>query len=255
MRTLLQTTHLMSINPKRKKVKIKIGSARLYLLITECHTQGKVLFKDGGCYHLLERGPCHEAGLWLVMAETEDGSLEPECRPRRCAEPQQVWSPASCACYDALVTSNMTHTECGAGELVMLDIFGQGICSCRDGWSVWEDGVCYEHGQRGPCPESEIFNLDHDTGNADCRATGDNEDSSSPQTRIFDIIPGGSNSINHNTGSGVVKVNSQTCVLDAKGKCRRKVNLKRQDTRVKEEEFKIWLDSFLVRAPSNFECE
>jgi len=100
-------------------------------------------------------------------------------------------------------------------------------------------------------------------GIADCRNTKSEEDAenddineeSTPRTRIFDIIPGGSNSINHNTGSTVVKVNSQTCVLDARGKCRRKVNYKRGTPKVEEEEFKIWLNSFLVRSPTNFDCQ
>ena len=26
----------------------------------DCHREGKVLFEDGGCYNLLERGPCFE---------------------------------------------------------------------------------------------------------------------------------------------------------------------------------------------------
>ena len=169
--------------------------------------------------------------MWLVMTEREDGSLSAECRPRLCADPHQVWDPASCACYDVLAASNMTSdsgndTLCGPGEQLMLDIFGQGICGCKDGHSVWEeDGLCYEHGQQGPCPDNETFNIDQETSIADCRVAAIEEHSASdseinvneestPQTRIFDIIPGGSNSINHNTGSTVVKVNSQTCVLD-----------------------------------------
>ena len=228
------------------------------------------MFENGGCYNLLERGPCEDS-MWLVMTEGEDGSLSAECRPRLCADPQQVWAPASCACYDVLTASNVTSdsgndSPCGPGEQLMLDIFGQGICGCKDGHSVWEgDGLCYEHGQQGPCPDNETFNTDHDdTSIADCRVAATEEHSASemnddeestPHTRIFDIIPGGSNSINHNTGSTVVKVNSQTCVLDARGKCRRKVNFKRGTPKVDEEEFKIWLNSFLVRAPNNFECE
>ena len=27
---------------------------------SDCHREGKVLFEDGGCYNLLERGPCFE---------------------------------------------------------------------------------------------------------------------------------------------------------------------------------------------------
>ena len=39
----------------------------------ECHREGKVLFEtDGQCYNLLERGPCYEAGNWLVMVLEDD---------------------------------------------------------------------------------------------------------------------------------------------------------------------------------------
>ena len=208
--------------------------------------------------------------MWLVMVEREDGSLEAECRPRKCADPQQVWDPASCSCYPVLASSNVTsgaedNTRCGPGEQLMLDIFGQGICGCKPGHSVWEaDGICYEHGEQGPCPDNKTFDIDRETSIADCRggASGedaeydDNDEASTPKTRIFDIIPdGGSNGVNHNTGSTVVKVNSQTCVLDARGKCRRKVNYKRDTPKVEEEDFKIWLNSFLVRAPANYECK
>ena len=226
------------------------------------------MFEDGGCYNLLERGPCFEVSMWLVMVEREDGSLEAECRPRKCADPQQVWDPTSCECYEVLAPSNATSgaensTLCGPGEQLMLDIFGQGICGCKHGYSVWEeDGICYQHGERGPCPENEIFNMDRETSIADCRSTtsedaenDDNNEEATPLTKIFDIIPGGSNSIHHNTGSTVVKVNSQTCVLDARGKCRRKVNYKRDTPKDEEEEFKIWLNSFLVRSPTNFDCQ
>ena len=41
----------------------------LYILIfnVDCHREGKVLFENGECYNLLERGPCFEESMWLVM--------------------------------------------------------------------------------------------------------------------------------------------------------------------------------------------
>ena len=35
---------------------------------SECHREGKILFEDGNCYNLLERGPCFEQSMWVVMA-------------------------------------------------------------------------------------------------------------------------------------------------------------------------------------------
>ena len=34
---------------------------------SECHREGKILFEDGNCYNLLERGPCFEQSMWVVM--------------------------------------------------------------------------------------------------------------------------------------------------------------------------------------------
>ena len=34
----------------------------------ECHREGKILFEDGNCYNLLERGPCFQQSMWVVMA-------------------------------------------------------------------------------------------------------------------------------------------------------------------------------------------
>ena len=35
---------------------------------SECHREGKILFEDGNCYNLLERGPCFQQSMWVVMA-------------------------------------------------------------------------------------------------------------------------------------------------------------------------------------------
>ena len=51
---------------KPKKLNIK-STLTLFLQFSECHRQGKVLFEGEGCYNLLERGPCFEQSMWLVM--------------------------------------------------------------------------------------------------------------------------------------------------------------------------------------------
>ena len=40
---------------------------------SDCHREGKVLFEDGGCYNLLERGPCFEqVGCdWSLVLNTD----------------------------------------------------------------------------------------------------------------------------------------------------------------------------------------
>ena len=46
-----------------------IGTAeRDSMTESECHREGKILFEDGNCYNLLERGPCFEQSMWVVMA-------------------------------------------------------------------------------------------------------------------------------------------------------------------------------------------
>ena len=218
--------------------------------------------------------------MWLVMeVEAGSGSLVPRCRPRRCADLRSVWDPTSCRCFsgddDEVTGSGSEDTElpCARGEQLYLDIFGQGVCGCRPGHGFWPgeggDGEgCYQLGGRGPCQAGEaVFSLHPDTGLASC-IKEDNTTISSNNTdttngtktsieRVFDIIPagGGGNSVQHGTGGGAVKVTQESCVLDARGKCRRKVHL----TKIGEDSnqadtFRSWLETFLARAPSNFQC-
>jgi len=53
---------------------------------SDCHREGKVLFENGECYNLLERGPCFEESMWLVMTVEGNGDLRAECRPRKCSD-------------------------------------------------------------------------------------------------------------------------------------------------------------------------
>ena len=44
------------------------GEKSVRLTESECHREGKILFEDGNCYNLLERGPCFQQSMWVVMA-------------------------------------------------------------------------------------------------------------------------------------------------------------------------------------------
>ena len=105
---------------------------------------------------------------------------------------------------------------CAPGETLYQDIFGGGVCGCRDGYEVWaETGECHEVGGRGPCREGETFTFNPVTHITNCSDTETN-------TRVFDIIPSSNNITNMN------KVTKETCVLDAKGKnfpARKKLNI------------------------------
>ena len=95
---------------------------------------------------------------------------------------------------------------CAPGERLYQDIFGGGVCGCREGHEVWaETGECHEVGGRGPCVEGQTFTFNQVTHVTNCSDTETN-------TRVFDIIPSSNNIKNMN------KVTKETCVLDAKGK-------------------------------------
>ena len=223
--------------------------------------------------------------MWLVMeVEAGSGSLVPRCRPRRCADLRSVWDPTSCRCFSGdeveVTDSEDTELPCARGEQLYLDIFGQGVCGCRPGHGFWpgdgDDGGlaagegCYQLGGRGPCQDDEaVFSLNPDTGLASCVGEDNNNttiSSNNPETtgstktsieRVFDIIPagGGGNSVQHGTEGGTVKVTQESCVLDARGKCRRKVHLtKIGEVSNQADTFRSWLETFRARAPSNFQC-
>merc|ERR1719245_2691951 len=153
--------------------------------------------------------------MWLVMELQGDGSMEPKCRPRKCLETGSVWDPVTCRC-------SVSEEGCEDGEQLYIDVFGQGVCGCRD------------------TIEEEVE---------------EDEEVTTQISRVFDVIPSGGNSINHNTNN-MIKVTQQTCVLDARGKCRRKIKFKRNgdNSDARAQEFKIWLQSFQKRAPNNFNC-
>merc|ERR1712173_61277 len=94
--------------------------------------------------------------------------------------------------------------------------------------------------------EGQIFTYQPLTQTTQCTDNNNN-------TRVFDVIPATGSNNNNIINSN--KVTKETCVLDSKGKCRRKINIKRAGPRLSQSaEFKSWLDSFIVRSPEKFKC-
>jgi len=145
---------------------------------SECHSLSQVLYEDGNCYNLLELGPCSDQAMWLVMALQADGSLAAECKPRKCPSNDTIFDPESCQCED---TGDVG--SCDSGERLYQDIFGVGVCGCREGYEAWaETGDCQHVGDRGPCSEGQIFTYQPLTQTTQCTDNNNN-------TRVFDIIP------------------------------------------------------------------
>jgi len=139
-------------------IEVPAKNESISTLEEECHRQGKVLFEGEGCYNLLERGPCFEQSMWLVMTIQAGGGMEPVCQERICSEDQSVWDPQTCQC------GNHEDT-CDDGEQLYLDIFGQGVCGCKPGYHLWaEDGSCYQDGEVGPCDDNQAFSFDPESG-------------------------------------------------------------------------------------------
>jgi len=254
---------------------------------SECHRQGKVLFEDGECYNLLERGPCFENSMWLVMSE-ENGIMVPRCKDRTCLSTSGTFVPGHCQCYHRKVPD-----VCGLNEQLYDDIFGQGVCGCSPGHAVWdEDDTCHPVYQQGPCQENEVFVIEHngqtkclkrnctegfvevdDEEEPRCLKIGDKDPCQAdyevginPVTlragcvkleqrkeKIFDLIPANENQA-HNHGNSNTNITKETCVLDKRGKCRRKLHLKREAHKSEAQLFEEWLYSFQVRSPTKFQC-
>jgi len=225
---------------------------------SDCHREGKVLFENGECYNLLERGPCFEESMWLVMTVEGDGDLRAECRPRKCSDRGSVWEPVTCSCY-----KNQSE-PCDLGERLHVDIFGQGVCGCGPDHGLWEeDGGCYKLGEPGPCTNiSDVMVLNTVTGATECKPQEDitddtdedeeqvEEETESSTFSVLDILSiGGKLVVQSN--NNILRATPKTCNLDARGRCRRKVALDRRDD---AEEFRLWLQSFQKRSPNNFQC-
>jgi len=243
-----------------------------------CHREGKVLFEDGECYNLLERGPCFEQSKWLVMS-LEDGNLVPRCKHRKCLNPAGAYLTNDCQCYNRKASD-----VCGLNEQLYDDIFGQGVCGCSPGHAIWEgDDACHPVHQQGPCEVGKLFVLGQDgrteclrrnctegfleinnESGENCFEIGDNAPCEPGSTvginpgtliaecikseerldRVFDLIPANQNQ-HSNTGHN--SVNKETCVLDKRGRCRRKLVLRRGANKNDAQDFENWLESFIIR--------
>merc|ERR1719411_780558 len=135
-----------------------------------------------------------------MVVQADGVSLAAECRQRTCME--TIWDPQSCQC------SSGEKSSCGPGERLYEDIFGAGVCGCREGHDLLP--------QTGECRQVET---EHNN-----------------TSRVFDIIP----STGPNNIQNMNRVTQQTCVLDAKGRCRKKITINRAGTdesQSKSEEF------------------
>jgi len=243
-----------------------------------CHREGKVLFEDGECYNLLERGPCFEQSKWLVMS-LEDGNLVPRCKHRKCLNPAGAYLTNDCQCYNRKASD-----VCGLNEQLYDDIFGQGVCGCSPGHAIWEgDDACHPVHQQGPCEVGKLFVLGQDgrteclqrnctegfleinnESGENCFEIGDNAPCEPGSTvginpgtliaecikseerldRVFDLIPANQN---QHSNTGPNSVNKETCVLDKRGRCRRKLVLRRGANKNDAQDFENWLESFIIR--------
>jgi len=246
----------------------------------KCHREGKVLFEDGECYNLLERGPCFEDAKWLVMS-LENGSLVPRCKHRKCLTATGAYLTSDCQCYHRKAAD-----VCGVNEQLYDDIFGQGICGCSPGHAIWEgDDACHPVHQQGPCEDGKLFELDSDgrtqciknncsqgllevetESDRKCFVIGDSEPcqagfevginyqtlkveckkSEERIQRVFDLIPANQNQVGNNVNN-TNRITKETCVLDKRGRCRRKLVLRRGANENEALDFTNWLQSFKVK--------
>ena len=198
----------------------------------------------GSCYTLLDQGPC-AAGEWLVLAAAED-QLPPraECAPRPCPAPA-VWWPALCECVGGADFRYSAAEVCGDTEQLVVSPRGEGVCSCARHHAADTAGECHELGGPGPCGGGQVWDLDPDTGAAQC---GDNDN----EVRVFELIP-------HNS-AGTRTAQGARCGLDENGKCRKILNLRGRDgfgpddgnpSSASAADFLSWLSSFPASSPSS----
>ena len=103
---------------------------------------------------------------------------------RRDVSSEQCWSARSSLLLSGRCHSSADPGPCAQGERLYEDIFGVGVCGCREGHEVWPDtGECHQVGGRGPCHQGETFGYDPHTGLTRC--------TESQAVRVFDVIPAG----------------------------------------------------------------
>merc|ERR1712013_526186 len=229
--------------------------------------------KEGECYEVGTQGPCEEGQV--VSYEGGESS---------CADPANVVNRIfdltnDCQCYNRKASD-----VCGVNEQLYDDIFGQGVCGCSPGHAIWEvDDACHPVHQQGPCEVGQLFVVGQDgrteciqrnctdglleiksESEENCFEIGDTAPceqgyqvginprsllaecirSEERLERVFDLIPA---TQNQHSNNGHNSVNKETCVLDKRGRCRRKLVLRRGANKDDGQEFQNWLESFIIR--------
>merc|ERR1711915_789071 len=98
---------------------------------------------------------------------------------------------------------------------------------------------CFKFGDTKPCEEGFEVGVDPDTLKSKCIKSDERSE------RVFDLIPSNQNQANNHHGS--TKSTQETCVLDKRGRCRRKLVFRRGTNRNKALEFEDWIISFITR--------
>ena len=87
--------------------------------------------------------------------------------------------------------------------------------------------MCHQLGERGPCDEDMVWDLDPNSGDSECRDKG-------TKLRGFNNIP----------ANTVRTAQAKKCYVDERGKCRKTLNLKSAFGEETDLEFTHWIKSF-----------
>jgi len=109
----------------------------------------KMVWTDGKCYQAATTGPCRGV-QWLVLEKIIDNRPILRCKERKC--PGGVWWEGSCSCVQTEqlhdfqgILEKRTSVElvnpcAGNGFRVLIDPYGNGVCACRPGFKLSQDG-------------------------------------------------------------------------------------------------------------------
>lgn len=173
---VLMTIHVTSSKPLTAEVDVivfpnnsqKISEVynRFSKSEKECFKKGQVLY-NGLCETLLKNATCSE-GQWLILdynsMKLPQPQIRPKCATRHCLKNLYYW-PDNGKCYSKLSSS----TVCPVGNELADDIFGDGVCQCKEDppHGPVNNGTCYPLYSRGPCKDQFVF-AENDDGVTEC---------------------------------------------------------------------------------------
>ncbi|KAF0308079.1 hypothetical protein FJT64_020668 [Amphibalanus amphitrite] len=102
-------------------------------------------YEDGTCHEDFTRGPCPDGELIVYDPATDRGVC-------RCdASMRMHYFPKTGRCYP-----KYSQGPCNDGHIVKFDYRSlEPRCECRDGYTKWADGQCYQLNTAGPCDLSD----------------------------------------------------------------------------------------------------